>query len=316
MTKRTIALANYDVATEAALYFDEVLPIHENISDEFLEKLGLGVFSGWSNLVYDAVWGLGKGTQADEMEAFFYYDELEERLGADHPEVIAEGKRLDYREKAWRDIYLLPHLKHWLEVKVPCLNVVPVFSHGFPERPKRFPENFLYEGFPSFYQVSNESCLNCLELEIIGSGIIDGSKLEWDHVLDIRHDKESMKKLRNFRLFIDGDLKDKPSEYIHDRLDQKMEEYLAVCQKHKLDLIEATYSSLIESKAALATVLLSVMSVITGAKDIASLVAGSGAIATVAGAALKLSPKLYEYKKAKDTHEVAYLFDIRNRQKK
>ena len=55
---------------------------------------------------------------------------------------------------------------------------------------------------PSFCILSNEALDNDVSLSLPNINLIDTSKVKWEKIIEYRKDKESMKKLRNLRLFL------------------------------------------------------------------------------------------------------------------
>lgn len=327
---REIALANMKVATEAALYFDRVLPIDDTIILEpgILKKLGFNGLDDWGKLVIHIMYNIGMETVEAEANEHDKLENLLDKYGSNHPEVLIQQKRIDNYREIWRDTYILPILKDYLE-RNGYKNIKPVFSYDFPQRPNIFPKDMRYEsnvipdvfidlpdysfnGYPSLYANQTNSDL-AFEISIQSKKFIDSSQLSWDHVFEMRQDKDLMRKFRNFRLFIDESLKGKSKEYIEDKLSQKLDDYENICKKEGLSLIETTYSSLLDSKSALGTITATSMSLLSGQKELAAIIGSGGVIATVAGAVLKIKAKYVEYNNLKINHEMAYIIDLKNK---
>lgn len=84
---------------------------------------------------------------------------------------------------------------------------------------------------------------NGIELSLLNLSIIDSNKLEWLHVKEVREDVESIKKLRNLRLFLEDIDSSKGQDYVEDIILQKIESYEIAAKKHgfnlKKDIINA-----------------------------------------------------------------------------
>jgi len=155
-----------------------------------------------------------------------------------------------------------------------------------------------------------------LEISVIGANLIDTDKVEWEQIYEFRRDRESRKKLRNFRLFLYGEYSGKPADYIRDDLQRKMENYRAACKKHGFELVEGTICSLLDSKSALGTVTIAATGTLIGDPFITDVALLSGAALEIGKMSLKISSKLREIQSFKDNHELAYIFEAKKRLEK
>ncbi|MEK6736293.1 MAG: hypothetical protein AABY47_06965 [Pseudomonadota bacterium] len=90
-----------------------------------------------------------------------------------------------------------------------------------------------YEVFHTyrFYELWNlrernaESSNLLYEVAIDKIAIIDESRLSWDQVMEFREDNDSIKKLRNFKLWVEEAISVASKEQASDLLEQKLEDY-------------------------------------------------------------------------------------------
>jgi len=323
-----VALVNSSIAPAAALFYDKVLPISDNHYG-YEEDLGIKNSNGWVNLVINLLYDIGSTAMesyADEMDLM---DSLEAKLGSEHKDVKELLYLTDNHTQLFRDRYLLPIIKDYLE-GIGHKNIIPVFEHGFPKRPVSFPKDYRYEsnqspeillelsrpsfdGYPSLYSLSESHNDIIFEITIKSGKFIDVSKLEWEHVMEMRKDKDLIKKLRNFHLFIDEELSGKSRNYIEDKLSQKLDEYDQITKTQGLSLIETSYSSLVDSSSSIGTVAATSMALLSGHPELASILGAGGAIVSIGGAALKVKAKKQEYNNLTNSHAMAYLIGLDKR---
>jgi hypothetical protein len=67
----------------------------------------------------------------------------------------------------------------------------------------------IFHSTRSYQQYLSAGAIEAIEITLNNAKIIDTSKLEWKHVLDIRRDKNFSKQLRNFRLFLNNNYQGK-----------------------------------------------------------------------------------------------------------
>jgi len=79
-----------------------------------------------------------------------------------------------------------------------------------------------------FSSFSQETSLNSLTIR--GFSTIDVNSLDWEKIIEIRKDSDSIKALRDFRLMFFQDFKDKPISYIEDSLQLRLDRYNATAK--------------------------------------------------------------------------------------
>lgn len=89
-------------------------------------------------------------------------------------------------------------------------------------------------------------------LSLANLELVDANKLSWDKILEMRKDKDTMKALRNLRLFIYSNYVDKPESYIYDRISQIIDEYKTTVRKWGIDTIESSFTMAMSEKKFLA----------------------------------------------------------------
>lgn len=142
--------------------------------------------------------------------------------------------------------------------------------------------------------------------------VIDEAKLEWEQVLELRRDRSMLVKFRRFMHWLDKEMLTSPLSFIEDEVSVRLHEFHEVTHAHGLattiGILQTTLGGItvIGGTAALAKLVVSV--------DTPSALA-SGAVATIAGAALHISRVLLNLRtqRANAAGELAYVIDLAKR---
>jgi hypothetical protein len=102
--------------------------------------------------------------------------------------------------------------------------------------------------------------------------LIDTSKLSWEHIIDIRSDANSARKLRNLRLFIHKEYESKDQNFLEDELSRLVEEYEETAKKLGAEVIEGSLG-LVFDKDFVAGVTAGVGALLLGRVDLAAVAA-------------------------------------------
>ncbi len=170
--------------------------------------------------------------------------------------------------------------------------VVPIFSR---------PSNCVY------FEQQTCAAINIFEVLLSNIKGIDTTRAEWKQIVEFRTDKDSVRKLRNLRLFLFDNYLDKDSFYIRDSIDNKLEQYEAAIKKHGFDMIETSLSQLMESRSLVGLATLSAAAVLAGYNESALFLALGGAIVETSKLVIKVIRSRYDMTSFKNSHELAYI---------
>jgi len=144
--------------------------------------------------------------------------------------------------------------------------------------------------------------------------LIDTSKLRWNDVFAVREDPQVHRKVRRLRLLFEEDYAGKPSSYIEDDINRRIEDYYDVIRDWRFETRTGILEQLLSSKAFPSLLAGSVAAFLVGSP----LVAAAG---TVAGASIEFGKATLEYAKRKHNLNktirnlpVGYLIDIGRRE--
>lgn len=170
---------------------------------------------------------------------------------------------------------------------------------------------------PFFYNKSSFDALfdtpsqSGIALSLIGIDVVDPYSLDWDQVLEIRRDRGSLRKLRNFRMFLYRNFDGKSVSYVRDNILKAIEEYENACRKHGIDMIHAAVNSILNSKSLLATSALTTSSILSGHPEWASVTVLSGCAVEIGKLCITMAKKHYDHRMKTSESEVAYLVDLK-----
>lgn len=108
---------------------------------------------------------------------------------------------------------------------------------GFDGAPTWIPEEFLSSNFIKA-PIELRFALSIRDLNLI-----DVSKLSWEQIIEFRKDQDSMKALRDLRLFFEENFDGKDLGFISDKLSQLTEEHSKTAKLWKFETIQKTLSA-------------------------------------------------------------------------
>jgi len=146
--------------------------------------------------------------------------------------------------------------------------------------------------------------------------LIDISKACWEQIIELRKDSESMKKIRNLRLFLHSNYKDKNRAFIEDDINKRLDQYSKACKDHGFETITSSISAVFNSKNLQTTVAASVAAAVLGEPIVVAGTILSGLCIEIGKFALTLSKKQHAFNKLKNDHDLAYIIEAKNRLEK
>jgi hypothetical protein len=285
---------------QAALYFDKILPCYTY--NEVPKELRLDY-----TLLRDIYVQIAEEYCFPGKNDFesFEYDLLERKnLDINNPDDV------------WtlNDNILAAHVA-LTRLKIPS---VPIFNNvdlGY-ERLLLYPEtveriNELIDRTPSLPLNNGDA----LELTISDIGLVDTSNATWEQILELKKDRDARRNLRNFRLFLYGNFQGKSKAYISDSIDKKIDEYEMACKKHGFDMVSSSFLMLVDSKSLPVLSVIAAVGIISKKWDLTTAAIGTAIIET-AKLSINLVKKSFEFRRLKNQHELAYIFDARKHLKK
>jgi hypothetical protein len=147
-----------------------------------------------------------------------------------------------------------------------------------------------------------------VEISLINAPLIDTSSLAWRDILAIRQDTNFTRNLRNFRLFLNANYRDKDPGYVMDDLNRKLDEYESSCRRYGLHLGLAALHQTLCSKSLLGTLGIAAVAVLVGSP--VESVAVAGAVLEVGKLAISVALKNLELGEGVAWSELAYLAEI------
>lgn len=167
----------------------------------------------------------------------------------------------------------------------------------------------------NFQPNNNNTVFEKVEVEIINNPIIDCSSLEWSHILDAKKDKDFVKKVKRFSIFINKNYTGKDLSYITDDLNMQLQDYREVCEKHGIKLKDETFKSLSNSKSLFGTLGITLLSMICEMPQYAIATASIGAILELANLKINLKNFQDQYESSINKSPIALIYEIEKMQK-
>ncbi len=305
MAARVIA---FKAPKEAALYFDEVLPfdfganmiahaaacdpddlfgferlevpLHDyELSDKVLKSLGgenAAVEPIYRESLLRYAWiifaTIYSNDKNKKYRSFVASDEkyapirrMIEASGADHHEVlkkITNGtfNHRRYTKRADNEIVELIGRAGFSQVPTWCGDSVPV---------------------------QKGSKANDFALTLSGMKLVDAEKISWAHLIEMRKDKDSMRRLRDFRILFHEEFQGQSIAYVEDRIMAGLENHQRVAKEWSFELFERSLSVVGSKENVGSTTLVGGMLALTGAPT--SVIAASGLAVSLVSASVEVA---------------------------
>jgi hypothetical protein len=169
--------------------------------------------------------------------------------------------------------------------------------------------------FRESYDIFGSGENEAIEVKLIDAKLVDAENLEWDQILEFRKDKDAVKDLRNLRLFMFENYKDKSPSYIRDSIEQKIERHHAASKMHGMKLVKTVTSELIESKSSLGCICLATLSHLLGDHVTATTLGVTGAAIAIGKMTINIASEYVSYKTDAANPELAYVIKARKLKK-
>lgn len=145
--------------------------------------------------------------------------------------------------------------------------------------------------------------------------MINTEKIGFSQIMEFRKDRETMKKMRNFRLFAYQQYAGKDKAYVEDDIQKRYEDYMEALRLSGFETATKMLTSLISSKLLMGALATSTASLLLGNTQLAIGAFGSGAILEIG----KLSLQFAQQKQAMATicreNPISYIAEAREKLK-
>lgn len=155
-------------------------------------------------------------------------------------------------------------------------------------------------GFIDFEGLVNKKYLDVIKFTVDNISKVVEDKLTWEQVLDFRHDKDSVKKLRKFKHWCIYDLKGKTANEVSEILNESYEEYCYVLKKHGIKTVVGSLSTLLTSISTIISMI--------NAGRLENIATGFALSASLLTYAVHCTEDYLDYKNRKEP--IAYIYDI------
>lgn len=140
--------------------------------------------------------------------------------------------------------------------------------------------------------------------------LIDATTADWRQILDVRKDKASRRKLARLRLFLHEDFQGKPTSFIEDDLLRRVDDYELTTKKFGFTTLTSSLGMLLDAKSLQTSAGVGVLAGFFGGTELGVL---SAAAIELGKVALNIAEKRHEMKHWQAGHEMAYVFETRER---
>jgi hypothetical protein len=150
-------------------------------------------------------------------------------------------------------------------------------------------------------------------LILTGLNLIDTSKIQWKHILELRGDKESIKRLRRLRTFVFENYQDKPLAYINDDILNRIDIYESTAKKWGLKTKDSIFKIIFSSGTAIATTAATIASVYTGTPLSISLPLSVASTFLIGNIGLEIRTHKRDLSQFKHQDPITYLIDTKEK---
>jgi len=149
-----------------------------------------------------------------------------------------------------------------------------------------------------------------LTLTLSNIQLINTDKTSWQQILELRKDTDSLKKLRNLKLFMQSNYQGKGKEFIEDDFAKRSDDYNNMCKDHGLETCISAFSVILDAKHLQTAIAGGVAATLLGG-PITGL--GAAACLELGHISLEVAKRKYAFSKLKRDHELAYIIDAKER---
>jgi len=186
---------------------------------------------------------------------------------------------------------------------------IPIFSR-YVERAgfRKSPTWLSLSGRQEEYRLAGSTAAYAVALK--GLELVDPKSVAWDHILEFRKDPTSRNSLRRFRLFFSDNLEGKSPSYIQDKLLVSLDEYKKTSKVWGFPTIQKTLSVAVSSQNVINSSLGALAPILSGAP--LQIAAGIGAVITLSNCALEFSKTFVDVRNSSIDSPMSYLAKLKN----
>src|SRR5262249_43810067 len=148
-------------------------------------------------------------------------------------------------------------------------------------------------------------------VSVHGIRVVDTDKVPLSQIIEFRRDKETMKKMRAFRLFAFEQYSGKDQAYIEDDLQRRLSDYEDAVKASGVDTKIKTLSFLFESKVLAGALATSAVALLMGDPRLAIEAFGAGTILEVGKLSLEFAKQRHELRKICRDNPISYIADAK-----
>ncbi len=163
---------------------------------------------------------------------------------------------------------------------------------------------------PFFLQSPDEHSVSG-SVSVHGIRVIDTDNVPLPQIIQFRRDKETMKKMRAFRLFAYEQYSGKDQAYVEDDLQKRLSDYDDAVKSSGFETKIKTLSFLFESKVLLGALATSAVAVLIGDPSLAIEAFGAGTILEVGKLSLEYAKQRHELREICRENPISYIADAK-----
>ena len=143
-----------------------------------------------------------------------------------------------------------------------------------------------------------------ISVTISGLNLIDVAETEWEQIVEFRKDKDAVKDLRRLRTFLFDNFKDKPREYIENKILTELDKYQNMLKSQGFKTFTGAISSVFDAKTVTAAGVTAITSAFLG-EPIIGLT--GAAVIEIGKFGVQVAKDLYALREMKHDHPLAYI---------
>lgn len=143
-----------------------------------------------------------------------------------------------------------------------------------------------------------------------GLNLIDANSADWRQILEVRKDEASRRKLARLRLFLHESYQDKPKSFIEDDLLRRIDDYENTSKKFGFNILTSSLGMLLDAKSLQSSVGAGIVGTLFGGLGVGALTAAAVEVGKVA---INVAEKRHEMQSWQAGHELAYIFGTKEK---
>lgn len=145
---------------------------------------------------------------------------------------------------------------------------------------------------------------------LTGLNLIDAQSAEWRQILDVRKDEASRRKLARMRLFLHESYEEKSQSFIEDDLLKRIDDYENTSKKFGFNTLTSSLGMLLDAKSLQSSVGAGLVGTLFGGLGVGAIAAAAVELGKVA---INVAEKRHEMQSWQAGHELAYIFGTKEK---